>query len=130
MDHEIKPIIIHVWYVYYSVTAFSTIDKIFNYGRNKYLKNGLRNKLLNNGKPEPIFIIVAKLQKRVKMNQQKGKKDICCLTLLRLFHLDDPGTNKLLNLVHNHWVSHVFLCCARILLKIAQYLFGEEKAFR
>lgn len=50
-------------------------------------------------------------------------------TLLRLFHLDDPGANKLLNLALNHWVLHLFLCCARILHKIGHYLFREKKGF-
>jgi|APAra0007618407_1042631.scaffolds.fasta_scaffold00074_4 hypothetical protein len=61
---------------------------------------------------------------REKMNLPKRIFDVS--TLLSLFHLDDPSANKLLNLVHNHWILHVLLCCAWILLKIRQYLFGRK----
>lgn len=61
------------------------------------------------------------------MNMQKLIFDVS--TLLRLFHLDNPGANKLLNLALNHWVLHLLLCCTQILLKIRHHLFREKKGF-
>lgn len=89
--------------------------------------NVLYNKSLQKNDYKLVTVASWILKSEEKMNMHKWISDVS--TLLRLFHLDDLGANKLLNLALNHWVLHLRLCCTRILLKIRHHLFREKKGF-